>query len=496
MADSRVGIRLEATNLASSAISQVNSDLGALQQRAGTVGSGGGGVFGDFTDRNSAAEFEQLAGGITTLTAALGTLTAVVGAGSMLMDFGAQGAGIEAVRQQFDQSAAAAGMVGPALLESMQAASRGAISEYDLMLAANKALMLGVADTATEFDALLRFAEQRGTALGMGAAAAFDDLVTGIGRGSALILDNLAITPENIATATEVYAASLGKATDELTDFEKKQALVNSVMAEAAAITPTDASGQVAAYGSINAELSNLRDNLAVLTNTGTAPAATAVAGVVGGINDGLEFLTRSTLDIERELSDVTTALTTAEMALGIAKQGIPGGGEQGMQTYLDALATANQLWREQRDLQFELATAQAGVQSTNPWAAGVDTNFSALAAQASESVRGGLGLALAEGATAMETAVTEAEAVYVPGMAGVGQQAGGEMVTGVSAALREGAREIGNTGHAAGREWGRNFLAVVGDNVPGELIVMLTHLVTPLVAAQLRDEEARQGAN
>lgn len=495
MADSRVGIRLEATNAASGAINQVNTDLGALQQRAGAFGSGtGGGTFGDFTDRNTAQEFEGLASGITTLTAALGTLTAAVALGGALMDFGAQGAGIEAVRQQFNQLAADAGMVGPALLESMKESSRGAISDFDLMLAGNKALMLGVADTADEFDALLRFAEQRGTALGTGAAKAFEDVVTGIGRGSALILDNLAITPEDIADATDAYALSLGKASDELTDFEKKQALVNSVMAQAAEIQPTDASAQVAGYSSVNAELSNLRDNLAVLTNTGTAPAATAVASVVGGVNDGLEFLTRSTLDIERQLSDVTTALTTAEMNLGIAQQGIPGGGAEGMRTYTEALAVANQLMREQRDLQFELATAQAGVVSENPWQ-GVGPGWAATAESAAESVRSGIGLAMAEGTSAMETAVAEAEATYVPGMGGVGQRAGGEMVSGVSAALREGAREIGNTGNAAGREWGRNFLSVVGDNVPGQLIVMLTHLVTPLVAAQLRDEESRQGA-
>ena len=122
-----------------------------------------------------------------------------------------------------------------AIIEALQQASRGTIDEFSLMQAASKGVLLGVADTADEFSALMEIAIVRGKALGLSAQQAFSDLVTGLGRESALILDNLGIIVD-VEKATNDYAATLGKTAKELDATERKQALVNQVMANSATL--------------------------------------------------------------------------------------------------------------------------------------------------------------------------------------------------------------------------------------------------------------------
>lgn len=72
---------------------------------------------------------------------------------------------------------------------------------------------------------------------------ALDDIVTGLGRGSAQILDNLGIVV-NQTEAQEKYAQSVGKTVEQLSEVEKKQALVNAVVAQGRA--ELEATGNIA----------------------------------------------------------------------------------------------------------------------------------------------------------------------------------------------------------------------------------------------------------
>src|SRR5690606_17413735 len=100
-----------------------------------------------------------------------------------------------------------------------------------LVKAANRSMLLGVADTAEEMSTLMQIAAERGQAMGISVTQAFDDIVTGLGRGSALILDNLGILVD-AEEANRAYAETLGKTASALTDAEKKQALINAVLAQ------------------------------------------------------------------------------------------------------------------------------------------------------------------------------------------------------------------------------------------------------------------------
>ena len=67
--------------------------------------------------------------------------------------------------------------------------------------------------------------------MGITTTQAYNDIVTGLGRGSAMILDNLGIVV-NSTEANEEYAKSIGKTAAQLTDAEKKQALINNVVSD------------------------------------------------------------------------------------------------------------------------------------------------------------------------------------------------------------------------------------------------------------------------
>jgi len=69
----------------------------------------------------------------------------------------------------------------------------------------------------------------RGRAMGISTTQAFNDIVTGIGRASPHILDNLGIVID-AEGKYQAYAEAVGKTAEELTKAEKTQALLNGVL--------------------------------------------------------------------------------------------------------------------------------------------------------------------------------------------------------------------------------------------------------------------------
>lgn len=103
------------------------------------------------------------------------------------------------------------------------------VDSLTLMQSANRGLLLGLPLTTSEMSRAANIARILGQAMGQDAAKSLDDLITGFGRGSALILDNLGIVV-NAAEAQKKYAASVGKTVQELTSAETKLAVFKSGM--------------------------------------------------------------------------------------------------------------------------------------------------------------------------------------------------------------------------------------------------------------------------
>lgn len=138
---------------------------------------------------------------------------------------------IEPVKKSFDQLTQSVGESSDAMLKSLKEASKGAVSEYDLMLASNKAMKLWVAQNTDDMTTLMKIARLYWQQMWQDVTKSFDDIVTWLWRWSAMILDNLWIVV-NQTEAQELYAQSLWKTADQLTDAEKKQALVNATLIE------------------------------------------------------------------------------------------------------------------------------------------------------------------------------------------------------------------------------------------------------------------------
>lgn len=151
--------------------------------------------------------------------------------GTYIWDFTDKASKTKEASEAMDRLAKNMNISSKDILSGLQTASKGTVSNYDLILSANKAMSLGVAKNTNDFTTLMEIARVKAKNMGITTTQAYNDIVTGLGRGSAMILDNLGITI-NAAQANEEYAKSIGKTVNQLTDSEKKQALINKVVAE------------------------------------------------------------------------------------------------------------------------------------------------------------------------------------------------------------------------------------------------------------------------
>jgi hypothetical protein len=136
---------------------------------------------------------------------------------------------VDSTRIAFENLAKSNQQSSADILDALKKASSGTIEANSLMLSANRAMTLGVAKNIEQFTSLMEIARDRARSMGLSTAQAFDNIVTGIGRGSPLILDNLGIIV-NVTDANEKYAKSLNKTAAQLTEAEKQQALLNEVL--------------------------------------------------------------------------------------------------------------------------------------------------------------------------------------------------------------------------------------------------------------------------
>lgn len=149
-------------------------------------------------------------------------------------------------------------------LENLRAAVQSTVSDIDLLTAANQAMALGL--PRNELDDLFRAAQKVGAAMGRTTLEAVQDLTTGIGRQSKLILDNLGILVDT-DTAYEAFAATLGKTASELTTAERKSAFMNAAfeaLNETAATLGDNLSDTQVAWEQFQASIKNIKTEIGV----------------------------------------------------------------------------------------------------------------------------------------------------------------------------------------------------------------------------------------
>lgn len=189
---------------------------------------------GKGTDKTNASA-TKLGGNFKSLVTVMGTVTAGVGAAiavfNQLSKAAQEGANLDRLQQSGEALAKTFGSSMESVVNSVKSASMGTISEMDIIASSNKAMLLGLGADAQTMGDLMEVAAYRAKAMGMTTTAAYDDIIRGIGRMSPLILDNLGITFDAEKVYTE-YALAIGKTKDQLSEAEKKQALLNATIKE------------------------------------------------------------------------------------------------------------------------------------------------------------------------------------------------------------------------------------------------------------------------
>jgi len=141
------------------------------------------------------------------------------------------GSKFTAVSKGFKNLARDAGFSANAL-SKLTRATDGTMNSIDLMTEANNAMLLGIVNSEDQMAQMFDTAQRLAEALGKDTAFGIQSIVTGLGRQSKLMLDNLGIMVD-VEKANKDYAEALNKTTAELTDNERKQAFVNAAMTEA-----------------------------------------------------------------------------------------------------------------------------------------------------------------------------------------------------------------------------------------------------------------------
>ena len=148
--------------------------------------------------------------------------------GRQLAQFGKQAAKMQAMETAFTNLQGGADNASVAM-SKLRDATDGTMSNFDLFQQANNAMVLGITKNSDEMAEMFDMAQRLGRSLGVDTKRSVESLVTGIGRQSRLMLDNIGIVVKS-DKAYEDYAKKLGIAVSKLTDTDKKQAFLNATL--------------------------------------------------------------------------------------------------------------------------------------------------------------------------------------------------------------------------------------------------------------------------
>lgn len=278
------------------AINRLNTATGGYRKTTDSATKGGK-QFSDQIGRNRKA-MSLFENSLATIRSRLLIYNFLMGVGvTQMVRMAQQSAKLQNMERSFANLTKSAGSASTQI-SKLSAATRGTVSNFDLLQQANNAMILGVTKNSDEMANMFGMAKRLGDALGVDTTRAVESLITGIGRQSRLMLDNIGIIVKS-EDAYKDYAASLDKTVDQLTDSEKKQAFFNAAMDAAnkkvQQLGPNtkQLSDQFAQFG---ATMTNLGQNI----SSSIAPALGAMAETISNFINDL-----SKTDLEKARDDL-----------------------------------------------------------------------------------------------------------------------------------------------------------------------------------------------
>lgn len=280
------------------AFDTASGKLGGFGQQINSVVQGLAGA-----QSGVSAFFAELPAGAAGLTIAA---TAAAAFATAFVALGQRGAGLIGISESFDRLTQSAGIDAVAALQRLRVASGGTVADFELLRLTNLALAGATGQFGKEFGAnlpkILEIARVQARATGQSVDFLFSSLITGIKRGSPLLIDNTGLVLK-VGDANEAMAQSLGKSVEALTAEEKQMAILNATLAAGQTAINAFAGIQETSADKLarmNATLTNITDTLAV----GVQPAfgmfldvINRVLSMVGGLVTALNPLISSFLE-------------------------------------------------------------------------------------------------------------------------------------------------------------------------------------------------------
>lgn len=250
--------------------------------------------------RKFQSQMQKVQGEFKGLKSAVKGFAAVWGAqiaGDFVMDMAKLGTEVSNVSNAFDR------LDNPALLSNLKTATQGMVSDLELMKQAIKFKNFGL--PIQQMGQFLAFANKQAAETGQSVDYLVDSIVTGLGRGSIKILDNLQIDiakfKDNLEESGD-YASALAMTIDQMGG-------TTEILADESAI--------------LTANFENLKAQLA----TGILPLMNNILGVVNKWVKGVQILAggSAAIGIETARTDAEAKKLAISLAKSFEKENISG---------------------------------------------------------------------------------------------------------------------------------------------------------------------------
>ena len=214
--------------------------------------------------------WQQIAVGMAGVYAAIQTVKKV-------WDFSKEGAQIAKVVTTFDKLTASVGETSSAVLKDLRAATQGMVADTELMMASNRLMSMGLAETGAQAAELSKIAVTLGSAMGKEAGPAMEEFALLLANQSIPRLDTFGISAGKVKTRIRELRATNKNMT-------RETAFMTATMEEAA-IAMDRLGGEIPVdkFTEFEVATKNLTDSFKMLAAEGLAPVAGQLSEQVSG---------------------------------------------------------------------------------------------------------------------------------------------------------------------------------------------------------------------
>ena len=266
-------------------------------------GSGGDGLFGG----GKLGGMLQVFGGNLMTKAADAAMSFAAGIAECAkqgIELAKQGEGVYLAFQRLNQ---------PGLLDNLRQATHGTVTNLELMKAAVKFNDFKL--PLDELGTMLAFAQQKAKDTGQSVDYMVDSIVTGLGRKSLMILDNLGLSAAEI----KERMAETGDMTKAVGEIIREQ------MAKAGDYVETAADRATSANVELTNAMTELGNTLLPLQEAGESVFTGIQIAALQLLNDGVKPMVPLLVDIRDAVSDISKVSETAKSTVIPLFQGITG---------------------------------------------------------------------------------------------------------------------------------------------------------------------------